>query len=758
MTEDLPTAAVDEEGNSKKIEGLAQRLAETEAALQSLTAGQVDAVLDPASGIPILLRQAQADLRRAHDELEERVKQRTEELARANRLLQALIETMPVGAVISDADGNVLLTNIAGREILGSEVHGSVAAPERSYTPHLPNGSPARPQDMPLMQALREGQTVRDVEILIRRKDGEERTILAGAAPVQDEAGAMISGITVFQDITERKRAELSLRQYADRLRILHSAGQVILTADSVEDIIETVLPLVCERLGCQWASVLALGQDTGEAVVLGAHPDGGTGLAKGSHWMLGTGTFLEDLTENDLSIYEDLSTLELQPELIEAMQADGVRSLVSLSLVAQGELLGVFNLSMDDAGSLTPDRREILRQMADEVAIGLRQAQLQEELERHAGQLESMVARRTAALRASEARFRTIFEDSVLGIALLGTAGQIVASNPALQNMLGYHEEELAGTAIDAYSHPDDAGTDQDLFEALANRELAHYQVEKRFVRKDGQVRWSALTVSRVETTRGDRGWLAVAALEDTTQRKESEALLIQSEKLAVTTKLTAQLAHEINNPLQSVIGCLGLAKEALTEGREVDEYVNIAMREMKRVARIVAQLRDMHAQPAKKQKREIDVKDLVGQVVMLTQGQWEKHGVEVEWQQQEDLPRLVLDPDRGRQVFLNLVLNAIESMPDQGQLRIGLQRTEEPPGVRFTFADTGRGIPSDVLPHVFEPFVTTKPDGMGLGLYVTREIVEEHGGHIEVDSRWGEGTTVEMWLPAEKDGSQAG
>jgi signal transduction histidine kinase len=103
----------------------------------------------------------------------------------------------------------------------------------------------------------------------------------------------------------------------------------------------------------------------------------------------------------------------------------------------------------------------------------------------------------------------------------------------------------------------------------------------------------------------------------------------------------------------------------------------------------------------------------------------------------------------DRIEQVLLNLVLNAAEAMPHGGRLEVRTSRTAEPAGVRISVTDSGRGVAADVLPHLFDPFCTTKPDGLGLGLYISRRIVEEHKGHIEVESRAGEGATFMVWLP---------
>lgn len=106
---------------------------------------------------------------------------------------------------------------------------------------------------------------------------------------------------------------------------------------------------------------------------------------------------------------------------------------------------------------------------------------------------------------------------------------------------------------------------------------------------------------------------------------------------------------------------------------------------------------------------------------------------------------------PDQITQVFLNLVLNAIDAMPDGGVLDVSVARTAMPPGLSVTFADRGVGIAAEALPHVFEPFYTTKPEGMGLGLYISQDIVRGHGGHIQVESQVGYGTRFAIWLPAQ-------
>ena len=387
--------------------------------------------------------------------------------------------------------------------------------------------------------------------------------------------------------------------------------------------------------------------------------------------------------------------------------------------------------------------------EVTNQVLLGQERERLQEELWHYTDRLEEMVAQRTAALQSSEARFRTLFEESIFGIALLDAEGQILASNPALQKMMGYAAEELEGTVFAGYTHPDEIEADKDLHQELISGRLDYYQVERRYLRSDGQVRWGEFTMSRVAQIGEADQWLAIAMVEDITEKRMNQEALLHAERLAIAGRLGASLAHEINNPLQSVIGCLGLAEEILDDGTEVRRYLEIAMEELERAAGIVTQLRDLSRDTRTKKKEPTDLNAFLEKTLMLTQKQCQNRGVDVEWRPSTDLPPVPLVLDRMQQVCLNLVLNAVEAMPRGGHLRVSTSVTGQPQGVRIRFADTGVGIAPDTLPQIFEPFHSTRREGLGLGLYISKKVIDDHGGQIEVESQVGEGTTFTVWLP---------
>ena len=372
------------------------------------------------------------------------------------------------------------------------------------------------------------------------------------------------------------------------------------------------------------------------------------------------------------------------------------------------------------------------------------------ETLQQHADDLEREVRRRTSQLQASEARLRAIFHNAAVGIAVADLNGTLVETNPALQKMLGYTATELVGVRFADFTHPDDVAPALALYRELMEGRRSSYQVEKRYIRKDGEIIWALIGTS-LFYDRERQQQFAVGIAEDITERKLAQQALIQAEKLTITGRLAASLAHEINNPLQSVIGCLALAEESLTADDDTGELLHIAIEEVDRAATIVTQLRNVNRPSTMVERRPLDVNVLLNHVVTLTGNQCQSQGVDLVWSPLESPLVALVAPDRIEQVFLNLILNAVEAMMDGGRLEITTRRTEDPDGVRVSFADTGCGIPTELRGHLFEPFHTTKTEGLGLGLYVTHNIVAEHGGHIEVSSGDGEGTTFSVWLPQE-------
>jgi signal transduction histidine kinase len=230
----------------------------------------------------------------------------------------------------------------------------------------------------------------------------------------------------------------------------------------------------------------------------------------------------------------------------------------------------------------------------------------------------------------------------------------------------------------------------------------------------------------------------------------KHTQAQLIQSAKMAAIGQLAAGVAHELNNPLTGVLGFAELLlRQASPDDPSRARLVTIAA-EARRARDIVRGLLDF-ARQTEFHQEWADVNQVVQGTLALSRKRLEHGKVTVAEQYTSDLPRLLLDVGRMKQVILNLVTNALQGMPQGGTLTVTTEQVGSEVAVRI--ADTGAGIPVDILPRIFEPFFTTRPigQGTGLGLSVSLGIVEQHGGRIEVESQEEKGSTFTVWLPVD-------
>lgn len=225
----------------------------------------------------------------------------------------------------------------------------------------------------------------------------------------------------------------------------------------------------------------------------------------------------------------------------------------------------------------------------------------------------------------------------------------------------------------------------------------------------------------------------------------------LVRAERLAVTGRMAAQLSHEINNPIHNIHSLLESALRKLDGQEAVRELVAVALEEVSRMAAITRQMLDYYrGSVVEQEKVPVHLPELLSALVREHEGSMAGAGVQVQMPAPPALPPVRGAPDRLRQVFLNLLLNARDAMPRGGTVTVTLHAA--PGGVRTEVADTGVGISHENLGRVFDAFYTTKKEvsGVGLGLFVCYGIVQSHGGTIEVHSTPGHGTTFSVFLPA--------
>jgi two-component system NtrC family sensor kinase len=245
----------------------------------------------------------------------------------------------------------------------------------------------------------------------------------------------------------------------------------------------------------------------------------------------------------------------------------------------------------------------------------------------------------------------------------------------------------------------------------------------------------------------------------------EETQAQLIHAEKMTALGRLAASIAHELNNPLQAVRTYLTLAQENIGLGGQqqradqMERYLGIVGEEIERIATIVRRMRDFY-RPAREGLQPTHLDAVLESVLELTSKQLQHSQVTVERMWADYIPEIQTNPDHLKQVFLNLILNAVDAMPTGGTLYIstdldqvqGGDDQQSAPAVRIEFSDTGEGMPPEVVSRLFEPFFTTKESGTGLGLSVSYGIIQAHNGQITVESHPGMGTIFTILLPVEQ------
>jgi signal transduction histidine kinase len=258
---------------------------------------------------------------------------------------------------------------------------------------------------------------------------------------------------------------------------------------------------------------------------------------------------------------------------------------------------------------------------------------------------------------------------------------------------------------------------------------------------------------LSGVSGPRGEPGLLLLGL--DRTEEWQRAAEARRQERLAALGQLAAGAAHEIRNPLTAVRGFLQLV-DGRCRPEQQAKYLEIVRRELDRIERITSDLL-LLARPWRSEPVDCDVAAVLAKAADVVRGRADAFGIEIAVRAAPGVPPVKADPDRLEQVFLNLLLNAVEAMSGPGTITAELQLL--PDGyVEAAIRDQGPGVPAEILPHLFEPFCTTKAGGTGLGLAVSDSIVRGLGGHIVVTSLPGAGATFAVRLPAARREAPAG
>lgn len=346
-------------------------------------------------------------------------------------------------------------------------------------------------------------------------------------------------------------------------------------------------------------------------------------------------------------------------------------------------------------------------------------------------------------ALHESEERFRQIAEniEELFWIAD-PVSLQFLYLSPAYEKIWGYSRQEFFQDPHKMFRviHPEDR---ERIMKAQADLRNGVFNQEYRIIRPDGSVRWIRDKGFPVIVDGTLRRVVGIAA--DITEIRDNEELLIKSEKLAVLGELAAGIAHEIRNPLTTLRGFVQILQKQSKQDDEI--YLDIMLSEIKRINDIVGEFLVL-AKPTPSNFIIKDIGDILRQVILLMELDCTLHNIEIAHALHSDQLLVECEENHLKQVFINIIKNSMEAMPNGGKivLQVTPWNREQ---ILIRIIDSGCGIPEDRMRFIGEPFYTTKEKGTGLGLMVSYKIIQNHKGRIEIKSKVGEGTIVDIVLP---------
>jgi len=658
-------------------------------------------------------------------------------------IVESILEASPIPMFVIDRDHRIILWNRACEELTGFKA-GEMIGTDRQYLPFYK-------EKRPVIADLIVDDDVAGLEKFYGKKQVQKSSIVEGAyeagdfyenlggkrrhlyflaAPIYDEKGEIIAAIETLQDVTREREMELSLKENAESLKI--GLERNIRLSKTIEGIIEgTPIPMfVIDR-----DHRIILWNRACEEL---------TGFKAGE--MIGTDRqYLPFYKEKrpviaDLIVDDDVAGLE---------KFYGKKQVQKSSIVEGAYEAGDFYENLGGkrrhlyflAAPIYDEKGEIIAAV-ETLQDVTREREMELSLKEYAETLRDELDENITLRKDIENIYnylQSILESSPDRIFDLGSDGIIryVSRDFDTEKMKGRHFSELMNPEHRAY-----------LMERWEEIKQGVYKpFEIQVTAKDGSKRDLLITARIIKGT--DR---FILVQRDITDFKNLEEKFYESQKLAAVGQLSAGIAHEVRNPLSSIKMSLQILEKRMNpEGNDLKRF-RIAQREVEHLEKLVNDIL-IFARPTEPEMTPGDINQFLKYSLNLAEKEIAEKKIRVENRFDDKIPLLPFDAAMLKQAFLNLYLNAIDAMETGGVLSLASRLVDgERKSVSIEIADSGAGIEDEVLPHIFNPFFTTKNYGTGLGLSQVKKIVDLHGGTIEIASKKGSGTKVTVRLPLKR------
>ena len=407
-------------------------------------------------------------------------------------------------------------------------------------------------------------------------------------------------------------------------------------------------------------------------------------------------------------------------------------KSVLHVPLKLKGKVIGIIGVDRYRTRmKITRDDVESLAIFANQAAIIIENARLYK------------------ALNDEKLLSENIIKCSVNGIVVSDLKGRVYHLNPKAEEILNVNQEEAQKMRIDRLLQLDEKERIRIFNELKKKKNIDHFEID--YHRNDDKKLILELTAFIILDENEDLLG-AVTLVNDLTEKKKMDDYLLRVEKFAALGRIVSGIAHEVRNPLASIYTTVQNLENELSENKAARDDLQNIMQEIDRVEKLIRQILNL-AKPLPLQIETVDINELLRTTIPLIEKEAKKRGITLKTALSGDIEYTKADPNRLRQVILNLLINAIESTAKRGKITVSTEMVAESGGqtkwMLMKFKDNGIGITPDILDKIFDPFFTTKNVGTGLGLSVSHKIIQDHNGMIEVESQKNKGTTFSVKLP---------
>lgn len=663
-------------------------------------------------------------LTRSFNQMIQDLKESQESIKKAEEKYRNIFESSKDMVYITSVDGEFIDVNQAGVEMLGY-----THKEELMNTP-VKNLYFYAVERFKFQQEVSQRGFVKDFEVKLKKRDGTPLDCLITGSVRRDRDGKIIGYEGTIKDITYRKRIEEELYQRTKELETLYDLSVLINQTLDLDQVLPMALERVIALTGFEMGTIYLLNEGK-EWLELRYHKNYPSHLEEAVKRLKRgegvAGTAVEKKEVIILSINQYPSS-HILPHLLE----EKVKALVGIPLFSKGEAIGAICLTSRSERLLHQNEIHLLKSLGNQIGMTIKNARLVEEI------------------KESEKRYRTVVEGAHEGICVIGMDNRFRYLNAKMGEMMGIPVEKLIGRDFRETLTEASQEIMADRYLRWAKGETLSPSFELEILKGGSEVRQVEINVQIIKDDQGNANYICF--VKDITDHKKMEEQLLQTEKLRALGEMASGVAHDFNNALAAILGNTQLLLHTVKE-EEVREPLKTIEKVAKDSAQTVKRLQDFTRKRVRQELFKLDVNAIIQDVVEITRPKWkdeaQRKGLQFEIHTHlEEVSKVPGNASEMREVMTNLLLNALEAMPQGGQIKI--HTFEKDHWVYIQVTDTGIGMDETTRQKVFEPFFTTKPfSNTGLGLSVSYGIIRRFGGEIKVESQRGSGTTFTILLP---------